>query len=363
MDMEPSHMEPSHMEDGVSDGTMLVTDLPPELLFLICTHLPAREIARMRKSCRAAHDCCRERAYFLQRAERTLPFASTVVLAALAQNEVLEVLALAEVITSALAPYAPPSWDAEHSIPPPAQVGFEFGGTMLDFDDGRESTVEHSQARIRAIAEAMSRHASATAVIDAHVGPTAPGSVALSYSSQRGAVVAAILVWEHQIAVQRLRVRYWGKRLVRRAAESAHPNGDAPRSGNGWGELFIQCHGVEIPKRPGYYYSECDSGERSERHAPAELAGARLACAVSQVATSVRARATKLRRGSLASHSDADTSDDEEEEEDDEEDGEEGGDEEEDDELNDDESSRSSEVEELEEERRALLEDADPESL
>ena len=349
---------PSIMDAGCgnTETVQLVTDLPPELLFLVCTHLPAREIARMCMSCRVAHGCCHERAYFLQRAERTLPFASAA-LAALAQNEVLEVLALAEFLTAALAPYAPSQYDPEYGIPSPAQVGFEFGGTMLDFDDGRESTVEHSQARIRVIAEALSRHASATAVIEAHVGPTAPGSVALSYSSQRGAVAAAILVWEHQIAVQRLRVRYWGKKLVRCAAESAHPNGDAPRSGNGWGELFIQCHGVEIPKRPGYY-SEYDSGERSERHLPAELAGARLAGLVSQAAASVRARAAKLRRGALASPSDADSSDDDEE---DEEEGED-GDEEEDDEL-DDGSNLSSEVEELDEERRALLEDSDPEPV
>ena len=85
---------------------------------------------------------------------------------------------------------------------------------MLDYDDGRESTVEHSLPRIGVIAEAMTRHASASAVVDAHVGPTAPGSVALSYSAQRGAVCAATLVWEHQIALERLRVRYWGKRLV-----------------------------------------------------------------------------------------------------------------------------------------------------
>ena len=44
-------------------------------------------------------------------------------------------------------------------------------------------------------------------VIDTHVGRGAPSDAAVSYCLNRGAVLAAIFVWYHQIAVERLVVR------------------------------------------------------------------------------------------------------------------------------------------------------------
>ena len=133
------------------------------------------------------------------------------------------------------------------------QIGFEFGGTTIDDDRGSESSVQFSRQRVRAIGQAMQRHRAATALIETHVGIGAPSDVAVSYCVNRGAAIAAWLVWYYNIAVERLRVRAWGKRVTKHARRSTHPNGDCARKGYGWGEIILTLHETELPCRPDYY--------------------------------------------------------------------------------------------------------------
>ena len=281
------------------------TSLPSDALRQICTHLPARAIVRLCLAYRAAAPCA-------DRSFRTERAASTGLETYSIGDVPMEVLALHEELGATLSPLSPQLAPPDYT----AQVGFEIGCTMVDGDLGTRSGVRHSQSRIRAVAAALQRHPAATAVIDTHVGRGAPSDVAVSYCLNRGAVLAAILVWYHQIAVERLVVRAWGKRLNKHARRSSHPNGDASRAGYGWGELFLRLEGTEVPARPDYYGHGVDCaqeiGGRSD--------GGALASKVSDAAATLRA-AHRLSAASKQPSSDEDDEDDDsdEEEEDDEE--------------------------------------------
>lgn len=172
----------------------------------------------------------------------------------------LEVLALHEYLQARLCPMEPLPLFVSCLYPQvkypeySAQVGFVFAGIMVDSDDGGAySGLYHSRSRINVIEEAMQRHPNATVVIDAHVGSAASLDIAVSLSVRRGAVIAAMLVEQHKISVERITVRAWGKRLLSHARESSHPTGRAARAGHGWADLFMELEGTELPGRPAYY--------------------------------------------------------------------------------------------------------------
>tara|TARA_B110001452_G_scaffold235258_1_gene213961 strand:- start:50 stop:1000 length:951 start_codon:yes stop_codon:yes gene_type:complete len=288
------------------DTTASFSSLPTDTLRTVCAWLPARDVARLGRACRAALQCG-DKAFCSERA----------VASGLAASASLEVIAIHE-------------WLAESLVSPEdetvmtVQIGFEFGGWLLDGEGGEESGVLDSRRRIRAVAEALQMHPSATAVIDAHLGPTAPSGVSKSYSAMRGATVAAVLVWQHNIDCHRLAVRAWGKRLTRRAMRSEHPNGDAARAGYGWAEVFVELGDVELPRRPDYYEGASDK-------CICELRGAELAPRVSEAAAALRGRlagttgrgvaAARLPSPGVAgdeSSSDEESSDDEDDEDDEE---------------------------------------------
>ena len=328
--MESDHTADRHFESD--DTTASLSFLPTDTLRTICSWLPARDVVRLGRACRAALHCGDE-AFSSERA----------VALGLAPSASLEVVALHERLAESL------TMPEDDDTVVTAQIGFEFGGWLLDGEDGEESGVLDSRHRIRAVSEALQMHPLATAVIDAHLGPTAPSGVSKSYSAMRGATVAAVLVWQHNIDCHRLAVRAWGKRLTRRAMRSEHPNGDAARAGCGWAEVFLELGGVELPRRPDYYEGASDK-------CICELRGAELASRVSEAAAALRGRLAGLTgRGVAAARlpgpgvagdddvssdeqsddeSDDDESDDDEEEDDeltttDESSGEEGGEEEE----------------------------------
>ena len=219
------------------------TDLPADALQHVCLHLPARDIVKLCVAYRAASLCC-DAAFISER-------AAAIGLASGNGDVGLEVISLHEDLSASISSVWP---QPEELLPDFAMlVGFEFGGTLLDDNDGRDSGVPHSRGRLRAIAHAVKRHPAATVVIETHVGPTAPTNISVPYCVTRGAVVAAVLVWHHNIAVERLSVRAWGKRITKHARRSTHPSGDCARAGYGWGEIFVTLHGVEMPRRPDYY--------------------------------------------------------------------------------------------------------------
>ena len=222
-------------------------DLPMDAIRSVCMHLPSTDLARLCLSFSAAYRCC-DRAF---RAERA---ADSGLETYLVGNVPLQVLAVHETLGASLSSLTS-SLKGTMCVPPDycAQIGFEFGGYMIDDDDASESGVPHSRARIRAIAEVMQRHPNSTAVIETHVGIGAPPHVAASYCVHRGAVIAALLVWYHNIAVERLTVRAWGKRITKHARRSTHPNGNCARAGYGWGEIFVVLDGTLMPCRPDYY--------------------------------------------------------------------------------------------------------------
>ena len=147
-----------------------------------------------------------------------------------------------------------------------ALVGFEFAGTALDDEAGTDSHLPGSRAILGAWARLLVRHPTLRARIDAHCGITAPRVLAGVYSRKRGLSVAAELA-ACGVSMRRVAIAGWGKTLARRAAGSAHPNGDPARMGCGWAEVFVHwpaedvcdlcdCEtagGLELPTRPGYY--------------------------------------------------------------------------------------------------------------
>ena len=284
-----------------TSSTLTFTDLPSDALRSVCVQLPAVDLARLCTVHRAAYECCDQRLL----SER----AAQCGLETYGKRKCLQQLSLHEALSASLSllstQLAPPDYTA--------QVGFRFGETLLDDRLGSESGVMHSRARIRAVAEAMRRHPSASACIDTHIGAGAPADVAVSHCVNRGAIIAAILVWHHQIAIERLIVRAWGKRLIKHARRSSHPNGDCARSGYGWGELFLRFDGSEMPPRPDYY----GHGVGCAR----ELSGASndggLAAKVSDAAAILRVAARSGRLGATALPPPRDGDEEEEEEEDD----------------------------------------------
>ena len=290
--------------------------LPLDAIRTVCTRLPARDLARLCKVCRAASLCC-DRAFRSERA------ASSGLETYLVGDVSLEVLACHDMLGASLSPLSP-------SLDPPeytAQVGFEFGGTMVDTNEGKESHVPHSRRRIRAIGHVMQRHPAARCVIETHVGFGAPPGVAISHCVARGAVIAAFLVWYHNIEVERISVRAWGKHVTKYARRSTHPNGDCARGGCGWGELFVELNGTTMPCRPDYYGHGVGCGS--------ELGGAGdegvLASRVGDAMVTLRA-ATRGEMRPPAALPSPRSQDDEDDDEDDEEDDEEDEDEDEDDE-------------------------------
>ena len=254
------------------DEEVALSSLPVELLRHICMRLPSRDVARLCFTFRLAASCC-DQGF---RDERLAAEGIS------ASGCSLELLALHEFLSSQ-APCAVKDHEAPSALGRyTAQVGFGLADIMLDKDDGRESCVQNSRGRLRAVADALHMHPSAKALIDAHVGLTAPGGIAMSYSARRGSVIAAVLVMNHNIAVDRLRVRCWGKRVAKRAAKSAHPNSESARAGYGWGEVFLLMDGVELPARPDYYY------DKVGLQCGAELTGNKLAAKVSDAAATLR---------------------------------------------------------------------------
>jgi hypothetical protein len=243
-------------------GAEELADLPPEIIRLICGCLPSKDLARLCLVYRTAF-LCSDKPFRFERMRAAGLQANS--------GSSLQAVALHECLLGSL-----PLLHSEASIGQEysTQIGFEFGGTLLDDEDGTESGVPCSQGRLAVMGNALRLHPSATAVIEAHVGPTAPRSIAISYSISRAANVAAALVWDHNIAVSRLRVRAWGKLLTKRAAKSAHPNGDAARAGYGWGEVFLMVDGLELPRRPDYYRAGIECGR--------DLSGAALAAKLTQ---------------------------------------------------------------------------------
>ena len=67
------------------------------------------------------------------------------------------------------------------------RVGFMFAGTDIDEEDGTNSAVSDSRARIRTFASIALRHPSLMLRIDSHCGMTAPRTIARSYSMRRAA--------------------------------------------------------------------------------------------------------------------------------------------------------------------------------
>lgn len=233
-----------------------LTDLPSDMLRAVCNVVPARDLARLCCTCRAARDIICAEDFLLER-------AGAVGLS----TARLEVIALHELLVSKI------------TFPETYSVGFEYGSKLLDDELGSESNVRNSRGHIAAVAAILQMHPTARVVIDTHVGRAAPSEIAVPYSIDRGAMIAAVLVWQHNVAVSRLRVRGWGKRLTKQARKSKHPHGDIARAGYGWGEIFVECHGVTLPEQPDYY-----SGKP-----PCEIAGASLSAHVSKAAAILRA--------------------------------------------------------------------------
>jgi hypothetical protein len=275
-------------------------ELPSDVLLAVCQALAAADLARLCIAHHAAFQLC-DNAFCAERAAAA--GLQTSSLAVLALNELLleRLTQMGSTTTQAGSTTTQAGSNTAQVVT--TQVGFEYGGKTLDDDEGTESGVRHSRGRIAAVAEALRTFPLATAVIDAHVGLGAPSGIATEYSIARGAMIAAVLVWNHQIDVARLRVRGWGKRVTRLAHGSPHPNGAAARAGFGWGELFVTHEAVELPARPDYYggsdqygdseYYGAASGQRVV--AASELEGAELATQVSRAGAALRAAE---RRGS-----------------------------------------------------------------
>ena len=260
-------------EDVVSEDVVAqnLTDLPADMLRAVCVRIVmSRDVVRLCRTCRAFSQCCDD-SFLAARAQQ---------IGDVPERASLEIMALHEELKLSLLQLEDPDrlMDLLEFGCYSAQVGFQFGGKTVDCDDGGESGVCNSRGRINVIAEALLMHPSATAVIEGHVGITAPSSVAIEYSVARGTMVAAILVWQHNIDVSRLRVRGWGKRLCRKASRSTHPNGDVFRSGYGPGEMFVELLGIEMPRRPDYYPPRGDDLGNT-----CEISGQSLAAKVAKV--------------------------------------------------------------------------------
>ena len=67
-------------------------------------------------------------------------------------------------------------------------IGFAFASMALSPEDGEDSAIVSSRAKIFAAAQLLAAHPKATVDIEGHVGVSAPPEIAESYSEQRAVV-------------------------------------------------------------------------------------------------------------------------------------------------------------------------------
>ena len=101
------------------------------------------------------------------------------------------------------------------------RVGFRFASIAVALDADDDSDVRGSQMRIRQYATILKRHPRASALVDAHTGPTAPPAVAQRYSKMRARLVVDELK-QHGVSGDRLTARGHGKKIAASAAAQLH---------------------------------------------------------------------------------------------------------------------------------------------
>jgi len=139
------------------------------------------------------------------------------------------------------------------------RLGFQFAAVSLAGEDGTGSDVTGTRARIATFAAVLMRHPRLHCTVEAHCGPTAPPSIAFSYSLERAELIIAELM-RHGVGRERITPVGHGKRISASVAmlRSTHPNARSARHGNGWAELFLHFPAtqaascMELPRRPDY---------------------------------------------------------------------------------------------------------------
>ena len=92
--------------------------------------------------------------------------------------------------------------------------GFVYACIELDTEDGSDSGIADTRARIRGFAQLLERHPRASLHVDAHCGAGAPGSIAHSYSHRRALLVADEAVKAARISRSRITCSGHGKYVV-----------------------------------------------------------------------------------------------------------------------------------------------------
>ena len=148
------------------------------------------------------------------------------------------------------------------------RVGFSFASLSIGSEDGEDSTIGGSKARIAAVAKVLKEHDDVRLIIEGHVGLSAPPEIAQAFSEQRAHIVAQAIE-DLGVQADRMQTRGWGKRVAENAQGSPHPNARAAKAGYGWAELFLiapplewssyssrlgSFDNLELPKRPDYYF-------------------------------------------------------------------------------------------------------------
>jgi outer membrane protein OmpA-like peptidoglycan-associated protein len=139
------------------------------------------------------------------------------------------------------------------------RIGFDFGSTDVDDDDGVASLIGGSNSRIKGLALILNQYENANIIVEAHCGTAAPAAIAPGFSRERGQSVCFELSWEsHQLVsnhgVQsRITMKPWGRRVAERASASDHKHGIVAREGRGWVEINMILGDIELPRRPSYY--------------------------------------------------------------------------------------------------------------
>jgi len=134
------------------------------------------------------------------------------------------------------------------------RCGFVYASIALDSEDGAESHVLGTRARIEGFAKLAARHPKVTIHVDAHCGTGAPAFVAEEYSSRRANLVRDELAAKG-LPRERVTCTGHGKAIAVRALASTHPNAESARAGFGWAELYVHYGGCELPPRPDFYPS------------------------------------------------------------------------------------------------------------
>ena len=139
---------------------------------------------------------------------------------------------------------------------PDNRIGFCFATLCLGSEDGHDSTIAGSRARIIAVAKTLHNHPNTRVIIEGHVGVSAPPELAQAYSEYRAQIIAQILEEDFQICPHRITTRGWSYHVSRAAQTSAHPNAQTAKEGFGWAEVFITSsaceHALTFPERPDY---------------------------------------------------------------------------------------------------------------